>query len=132
MTISLINPRAQHGQRRLTRFAAVVLGAAAFTFLCRQALAQRYTANADPDSPEGQFIELINLQSDDAKKTALMEQFAQRFPKHQAVSWAYEQIQSAALQAGQWDKALAFGEKLQQLHPDDVEIARLNMKAAES
>jgi tetratricopeptide (TPR) repeat protein len=116
----------------LARFTAAVLSATSFTFLCQQALAQRYTANADPDSPEGQFIELINSQSDDAKKSALMELFTRRFPKHQAVSWAYEQLQISALQAGQWDKALTFGEKLQQLHPDDVETARLNMKAAES
>jgi tetratricopeptide (TPR) repeat protein len=128
----LISPWQQHGRRRLARLTAAVLSVAAFTFLCQRALAQRYAANADPDSPEGQFLELVNLQSDNAKKLALMEQFTQRFPKHQAVSWAYEQLQSSALQAGQWDKALAFGEKLEQLHPDDVETASLNMKAAES
>jgi tetratricopeptide (TPR) repeat protein len=110
----------------------VVLSATAFACLCQQAEAQRYTANPDPDSPEGQFIELISLQSDDAKKLALMEQFVQRFPKHQAVSWAYEQLQTTAFQAGQWDKALTYGEKLEQLHPDDLETASLNVKAAES
>jgi tetratricopeptide (TPR) repeat protein len=132
VTILSISPRPQYGRPRLGRVAAAVLGATAFTYLCQQALAQRYIANADPDSPEGQFIELINLQSDSAKKLALLEQFAQRFPKHQAVSWAYEQLQSYALQAGQWDRALTFGEKLEQLHPDDVDTASLNIKAAES
>jgi tetratricopeptide (TPR) repeat protein len=116
----------------LIRFAAVALSAAAITISCQFALAQRYTAvNSDPDSPEGQFIELIE-QSDNAQKLALMEQFTQRFPKSLAISWAYEQIQTAAMRAGQWDKALAFGEKLEQLHPDDVETAQLNIKAAES
>jgi tetratricopeptide (TPR) repeat protein len=124
------NPRSRHGQP--ARLATVVLSATVFTLLCHQALAQRYTASADPDSPEGQFLELISLQTDDAKKLALVEQFVQRFPKHQAVSWAYEQLQTSALQAGQWDRALAFGEKLEQLHPDDMETAKLNMKAAES
>jgi len=100
--------------------------------LCQKALAQRYPANADPDSPEGQFLELIGLQTDEAKKSALMEKFAEEFPKHPAVSWAYEQIQNSALRAGQWDRALTFGEKLQQLHPDDLETARLNLRAAES
>ena len=128
-----INLRSQPGQPGLARFAAAALSAAALAFWCQLALAQRYTAaNADPDSPEGQFIELIGLQSDNAQKLALMEQFTQRFPKSLAVSWAYEQIQIAALQAGQWDKALAFGEKLEQLHPDDLETALLNIKAAES
>jgi len=127
-----INLRPQPGQPGLARFAALALSIAALTFSFQQALAQRYAANAHPDSPEGQFIELINLQSDEAQKLALIEQFAQRFPKSLAISWAYEQIQNAAMQAGQWDKALAFGEKLEQLHPDDVDTALLNIKAAES
>jgi tetratricopeptide (TPR) repeat protein len=128
----LINPRPRPGQPSLARIAAAVLSVTAFTCLCQQAEAQRYIANAAPDSPEGQFIELINLQSDDAKKSALLEQFVQSFPKHQAVSWAYEQLQTTALKASQWDKALAYGEKLEQLHPDDLETASLNVKAAES
>jgi tetratricopeptide (TPR) repeat protein len=127
----MTSPRSQSGQRTLARFTAVAMGAIAFTFLCQQAPAQRYPMNADPDSPEGQFLELIGIQTDEAQKSALMEQFAAQFPKHQAVSWAYEQIQNSAFRAGQWDRALAFGEKLQQLHPDDLETARLNMKAAE-
>jgi tetratricopeptide (TPR) repeat protein len=128
-----INLRSQPGQPGLARFAAVALSAAALTLSCQFALAQRYTAaNADPDSPEGQFIELIDLQSNNAQKLALIEQFTQRFPKSRALSWAYEQILNAAIQAGQWDKALVFGEKLEQLHPDDVETAQLNLKAAES
>src|SRR6267378_82674 len=73
-------------------------------------LAQRYSANANPDSLEGRFLDLINLQSDGAKKLSLIEQFPQRFPRHPAVSWAYERLQLAAMQATQWDKALAFGE----------------------
>src|SRR5260370_41848908 len=59
-----------------------------------------------------------------------MEQFVKRLPKHQEVGWAYEQLQNSAFQAGQWDKVLAFGEKLAKLNPDDVETARLNIKAA--
>ena len=100
--------------------------------LVQPGLAQRYSANANPDSPEGRFLDLINLQSDGARKLALIEQFPQRFPKHPAASWAYEQLQLAAMQASQWDKALAFGEKLAQLNPEDIEVAQLNIKAAES
>jgi tetratricopeptide (TPR) repeat protein len=96
------------------------------------ALAQRYEPTANPDSPEGHFLELISLQSDAAKKLALIEQFTQRYPKHPAVSWAYEHLQTAALEAGQWDKALMFGEKLVQVNPDDIDAAQLNVKAAES
>jgi tetratricopeptide (TPR) repeat protein len=120
-------------RRPLARFAALALAAASFTFWCpQQVLGQRYTANAEPESPEGQFIELIGLQTEHDKKLVLLEQFTQRFPKHQAIGWAYEQLQNAAFQAGQWDKVLTFGEKLAKLNPDDVETARLNIKAAEA
>ena len=132
MTTLSIDLRRRRGQPSLARIAAAVLSATVFTCLCQQAEAQRYTANAEPDSPVGQFIELISLQSDDAQKLALLEQFAQRFPQHQAISWAYEQLQTSAFEAGQWDKVLTYGEKLEQLHPDDLETATLNMKAAQS
>lgn len=116
----------------MSRVSATVLAAAALALLLTPAVAQRYSANANPESPEGQFIELIGLQSDDAKKLELVEQFTQRFPRHPAVSWAYEQLLLAAMQTSQWDRALAFGERLAQLNPDDVEVAQINIKAAES
>jgi tetratricopeptide (TPR) repeat protein len=114
------------------RISFCLLAIGALACLVQSGLAQRYSANANPDSPEGTFLELINLQSDGARKLALIEQFTQRFPRHPAVSWAYEQLQLAAMQASQWDKALAFGERLAQLNPDDIEVAQLNIKAAES
>ncbi len=116
----------------LARGSASLLAVAALALLVLPVAAQRYSANANPESAEGQFIELIGLQSDEAKKLALVEQFTQRFPRHPAVSWAYEQLQLAAIQAGDWDKALAFGERLAQLNPDDIEVAQINIKAAES
>ena len=109
-----------------------MLAITAVAWLAQPAIAQRYSITVDPDSPEGQFLDLVNLQSDESKKVSLIEQFTQRFPKHQAVSWAYEQLQLAAMQAGQWDRALTFGEKLVQLHPNDMDTAQLNIKAAES
>jgi tetratricopeptide (TPR) repeat protein len=104
---------------------------AAFLFIA-SVRAQRYEATANPDSPEGQFLELIGLQSDNLRKLALIEQFTERFPKHAAVAWAYEQLQTSALEAGQWDKTLAFGEKLIAATPDDLDAAQMNIKAAEA
>jgi tetratricopeptide (TPR) repeat protein len=95
-------------------------------------LAQRYKAIVNPDSPEGQFIDLIGLQSEEAKRLALVEQFTQRFPKSKAVAWAFEQLQLSALDGGQWDKALTFGERLVEMNPDDLDTVLLNVKAAES
>jgi tetratricopeptide (TPR) repeat protein len=108
---------------------AVAWFAAAVVF---SAQAQRYEPTADPDSAEGQFLELIGLQSDGAKKLALIEQFTERYPKHPANAWAYEQLQESAFQAGQWDRVLAFGEKLVEVRPEDIDAAQMNVKAAES
>ena len=114
------------------RISASVLAVIALALLPQPAKAQRYSVTVDPDSQEGQFLDLVNLQSDESKRLSLIEQFTQRFPKHQAVSWAYERLQLSAFQAGQWDRALAFGEKLAQVHPNDMETVQLNIKAAES
>jgi tetratricopeptide (TPR) repeat protein len=114
------------------RISASLLAIGVLACLVQPGLAQRYHANANPDSPEGRFLDLIELQSDGARRLALIEQFPQRFPGHPAVSWAYEQLQIAAMQASDWDKALAFGERLAQINPDDMEVAQLNIKAAES
>src|SRR5690349_19183203 len=104
----------------------------AIVFLAPPVAAQRYSATVDPESPEGQFLELVNLQSDEARKLALLDQYTQRFPKSQAVSWAYEQLQVSAFQNRQWDRAIGFGEKLSELHPNDTDAIQINIKAAEA
>ena len=114
------------------RISTFLLAFSALALRVQPALAQRYSAVANPDSPEGQFLDLISLQSVETKKLALIEQFTRRYPKHQAVSWAYEQLQLAAIQAKQWDKALTFGENLVQLNPNDMDAAQFNLQAAES
>ncbi|MEO7649053.1 MAG: tetratricopeptide repeat protein [Bryobacteraceae bacterium] len=121
------------GTRRLVmRTAAPLMLAFSLVNPGQTLFAERYKAIVSPDSPEGQFLDLVSLQSDESKKLALIEQFAQRFSKSQAVAWAYEQIQLGALASGQWDKALTFGERLMEINPDDLDTVQLNIKAAES
>jgi tetratricopeptide (TPR) repeat protein len=121
-------------QRKLPTFStcAMMCAAVLLTPLSQELRAQRYEAVAAPDSQEAQFLDLIELQSDSVKKQALIEQFTQRYPKHKAASWAYEQLQHAAFEAGQWDRTLLFGEKLSLLNPDDIDVAQMNIKAAEA
>jgi tetratricopeptide (TPR) repeat protein len=114
------------------RVTSAMMAFVVFGFFCERVLAQQYSIAADPDSQEGQFLELINLQSDQDKKLALIEQFTQRFPEHPGRLWAFSLLQATALQAGQWDKVLTFGEKVVQLNPDDMDAAQRNIKAAES
>ncbi|MBI3470912.1 MAG: hypothetical protein HY013_06105 [Candidatus Solibacter usitatus] len=95
-------------------------------------VAQRYKLVSNPDSPEGAMLDLIELTSDENKKLSLLEEFAQKHPKHASASWVNEQLQTAYITASQWDKALAAGERLLAQNPDDLEAAQFNLKAAEA
>src|SRR6266851_5698910 len=91
----------------------------ALTLAAGGALAQRHqlgTVNAE--TPEGQLLQQIGQAPDEAKKLALMEQFAAQSPKHEAIGWVYEQMQSAYVKAGPPDKVIEIGEKLLAMDAD--------------
>ncbi len=85
-----------------------------------------------PDTPDGSFLELISLETDYDKKLALIEQFTTLFPQSVSIGWAFSQIQDADFRNGLWDKAIAAGDKLLELDPNDLEAARLNLQAAQA
>jgi len=82
-------------------------------------------------SPEGQLLQQAGQESDNAKKMALLEQFASQYPQHEAIGWVYEQMLDGYLKANNADKALATGEKLDAIPPECVESAHQTLKAAE-
>ncbi|HEX8985020.1 MAG TPA: hypothetical protein VF767_06310 [Bryobacteraceae bacterium] len=95
--------------------------------------AQRHKlATINAETPEGQLLQQIGTESDEAKKTALLEDFVAKFPQHEGVPWVYEQLIGAYSKAGQYDKALATGDKLIAADPDDVESAYACLQAAEA
>jgi len=97
------------------------------------ALGQRHklgTVNAE--TPEGLLLQQIGQTPDESKKLQLMEQFAAQAPKHEAIGWVYEQMQTSYLKAGQPDKALEIGDKLVAMDADDLDAAHQNLKAAEA
>src|SRR5581483_5142703 len=95
--------------------------------------AQRHKlGEVNAEKPEGQLLQQIGQESDPAKKLALMEEFAGKYPQHEGAAWVYEQMEAAYLKAGQPDKAIAIGEKLIVLDPNDVETAHETLKAAEA
>src|SRR5947207_4611559 len=112
----------------ITRILILTLALAAGT-----ALAQRHKlGNFNAETPEGQLLQQIGQAPDEAKKIALMEEFEAKAPKHEAIGWVYAQMQVAYVKAGQSDKALAVGDKLIAMDPDDLEAAHQNLKAAEA
>jgi len=84
------------------------------------------------ETPEGQFLELVSLETDAQRKVALLEQFLVLFPNSEPVGWVYSELQDRYRRAGNLDNALAMGEKVLALEPDNLETARLNWRIAET
>jgi tetratricopeptide (TPR) repeat protein len=85
---------------------------------------------AKPDTPEGNFLDLIGLEIDFDKRVALIEQFTAMFPRSESIGWAYSQLQEADFKDGKLDKALEAGDKLLELDPEDLDAAALNLQIA--
>ncbi|MBZ5581869.1 MAG: hypothetical protein LAQ30_06625 [Acidobacteriia bacterium] len=88
--------------------------------------------NIDIEKPDGKLLQQIMGEDDPAKQSGLLEQFAAEYPKHEAMGWVLEQLQKDYLKTDQPDKALAAGEKLLAMDPEDTETALQNLKAAEA
>jgi tetratricopeptide (TPR) repeat protein len=96
------------------------------------AAAQRQRVDINTETPEGQLLQQIGQESDEAKKLALLEQFTAKYPKHDGIAWVYAQMIPGYTKAGQFDKAMEAGEKLLAIDPQDVEMAHATLKAAEA
>ena len=97
------------------------------------ASAQRHKlGTVNTETPEGQLLQQIGTEADEAKRAGFLEQFAEKYPKHEAIGWVYEQMVVAYTKMGQPDKALAAGDKLLALDPTDAESAHACLKAAEA
>lgn len=106
----------------------------AFGLAASEGSADTKKLHVDRNSSEGQYLELVTLESDSTRKIALLEQFLVLFPAANptVAVWVYSEIQDRYRRAGQLDKALAAGEKLLALAPDDIDTARLNWRMAET
>jgi len=83
-----------------------------------------------PQSQEGQFLELIDLESDPSKQLALMDLFIKQFPNYNAMAALYADMQADYIKVSLWDKALEIGGKLLQIDQDDIDAVRMNLEAA--
>ncbi len=75
---------------------------------------------------------MVPLETDAQRKVALLEQFLVLFPNSEPVGWVYSELQDRYRRAGNLDNALAMGEKVLALEPDNLETARLNWRIAET
>lgn len=111
---------------RLIGFALVV------ALLTGPVSAQRHKLTINAETPEGQLLAQIGQEQDEGRKLAMMEDFAAKYPKHEAVAWVYEQMYPAYQKAGQFDKGLAACDKLLTADPEDARAAHGCLKVAEA
>jgi len=90
---------------------------------------QKFTINTG--TPEGQMLQAIGQETDDAKKITLMQDFLSKYPKHEGVSWVCGQLEASYLAQKEYDKALDAAEKGFAADPEDADIAFNGIKAAE-
>ena len=100
--------------------------------LANLTLAQRAKPVYDPETKEGLLIQHIQQETDPAEKLHYMEQFAVLYPDHPAIAWVYDQLQLAYMKEKSWDDAMRIGEKRIALEPENLDGAKLSLKAAES
>jgi tetratricopeptide (TPR) repeat protein len=95
--------------------------------------AQRFTiGEIDAEKPAGQLLQQIGQESDPAKKLALLEQFATKFPNEKALGAVCEQMQELYIKTNQYDKVMANTERLLSLDPTYDVAAHQGLKAAEA
>src|SRR5438046_9024026 len=100
-------------------------------FFAPQALAQDKEFIAKPITPETQFLELIDLESEPDKQLTLLDLFLRQFPKYEGIGGLYSDMQPLLVKLEKFDRALEIGDKLLQIDQDDVEAVKNNVAAAE-
>src|SRR6266849_4116129 len=95
-------------------------------------LAQRHKVNINTETPEGQALQALGQETDDAKRLAMLEKFTQDYGQSENLAWVYGQMQPLYVKANQPDKAVEIGDKLIALDPEDLDTALATLKAAEA
>jgi len=81
-------------------------------------------------TPEGQLLQQIGQELDDAKKEMLMQDFLDKYPKHEGAAWVCAMLAVDYNQQKEYDKSLAITEKVYANTPD-MDVAYAGLKAAE-
>jgi len=85
---------------------ALVLATILAGALACSAIAQKKPFEINAETPEGALLQKAGQEDDQAKKTALYEEFLQKYPKHDGAGLAAAQLQLLYSKAGNYDKAM--------------------------
>jgi len=95
-------------------------------------MAQRPKPVYDPETKEGLLIQHIQQETDPSEKLHFMEQFVVQYPTNPMLAWVYDNLQPAYMKEKAWEEAMRIGEKRVALEPDNLDAAKLALKAAEN
>ncbi len=80
-------------------------------------------------TPEGQILQSLGQETDDARKISLSEDFLAKYPKHEAAGWVASQLEGALLADKNYDKVLEVADMAYANGPD-MDVAYYALKAA--
>ena len=83
----------------------------------------------NPTTPEGQILQTLGQETDDARKVSLAQDFLSKYPKHEAAGWVAAQLESGLLAQKDYDKVLEVAETAYANGPD-MDAAYFALKAA--
>jgi tetratricopeptide (TPR) repeat protein len=95
-------------------------------------IAQRPRPVYDPETKEGLLIQHIQQETDPSEKLHFMEQFVVQYPTNPMLAWVYDNLQPAYMKEKAWDESMRIGEKRVALEPENLDAAKLSLKAAEN
>ncbi len=80
-------------------------------------------------TPEGQTLQTLGQETDDARKITLAQDFLAKYPKHEAAGWVAAQLESSLLAQKEYDKVLQAADAAYANAPD-MDAAYYALKAA--
>ncbi len=83
----------------------------------------------NPSTPEGQILQALGQEPDDARKVSLGQDFLAKFPKHEAAGWVAAQLEAGLLGQKEYDKVLDVAE-MSYANAPDMDAAYYALKAA--
>jgi tetratricopeptide (TPR) repeat protein len=83
----------------------------------------------NPGTPEGQILQSLGQETDDARKVSLAQDFLAKYPKNEAAGWVAAQLESALFAQKDNDKVLEVAETAYANGPD-MDAAYYALKAA--
>ena len=88
---------------------------------------QSFTINTS--TPEGQLLQSLGQETDDARKISISQDFLAKYPKNEAAGWVASQLESALLAQKDYDKVLEVADMAYANGPD-MDAAYYALKAA--